>query len=304
MLLSDIATPSFVVDIDSIVYPSATTATATTTTCTTTTSTPQPSKSSNFDPECESLQVRVPSLYLPKFGTTLYPTKVAGGGSFDDDKEGDYPDNATTLLKYEFTEEQSQSRSQSQSQRQHQKNNAVGYLHSSVIRAREDVTDDDAPISTFLAEVDLKQSLCSFNLGRGSTGNSNDTVKAHLVLGLNNHHVGSYYWARSAGMGSSMEAPGVLFGPSSSSDGMDKGIIRWERVGGNSNDGKRSEWVNFLRRGDNVQFLPACEQEAIMAFVKTYEIDKSKDESRIYGISSKGRKLGSEPLVVCRWTLQ
>ena len=38
----------------------------------------------------------------------------------------------------------------------------MGYLHASVIRAREDVTENDTPVSTFLAEVDLTQSLCSF----------------------------------------------------------------------------------------------------------------------------------------------
>ena len=48
-------------------------------------------------------------------------------------------------------------------------------------------------VGTFLAEIDVP-----YGLGRNS----------QLVMGINNHHVGSYYWARSVGMGASMEAPG------------------------------------------------------------------------------------------------
>ena len=68
---------------------------------------------------------------------------------------------------------------------------SIGYVHTSVIRAREDVTSQDGPVATFLAEIDLYPSLCA---------NEGD-LSARLVLGLNNHHVGSYYWARSAGAG-------------------------------------------------------------------------------------------------------
>jgi len=54
---------------------------------------------------------------------------------------------------------------------------AIGYLHSSVIQAREDVvSEEDDPISNFIAELDLDPSLCCGD--------------AQLVLGLNNHHVG------------------------------------------------------------------------------------------------------------------
>jgi len=61
---------------------------------------------------------------------------------------------------------------------------SIGYIHSSIIRAREDKNEDDT--STYLAEIDLDHKLCD---------------DAQLVLGLNNHHVGGYYWARSAGVG-------------------------------------------------------------------------------------------------------
>jgi hypothetical protein len=114
---------------------------------------------------------------------------------------------------------------------------------------------------------------------------------AQLVLGLNNHHVGSYYWARSAGSGAAMEAPGILFDTG--------GILRWKNPRGpmecNSNDGKRSEWANFLRKGDTVQLLPLNVEEAILSAMKS---------DCIFGVSSEGRPLGSEPQVVCKWTLQ
>lgn len=175
---------------------------------------------------------------------------------------------------------------------------AIGYLHSTVNRGRDDaIPGEDDPISTFLAEIDLDPTLCC-----------ND---AHLVLGLNNHHVGSYYWARSAGAGSSMEAPGVRYGGSDNTNNKDansKGILRWLDEGGptacNSNDGKRSEWVNFLRRWDTVQLLPNDGQDTLLAFYKWYGQSSSNDEgssTRIFGISNEGRPMGSEPAVVCEW---
>ena len=66
---------------------------------------------------------------------------------------------------------------------------SIGYIHSSIVRAREDKYEND--ISTFLAEIDLDHKLCD---------------DAQLVLGLNNHHVGGYYWARSAGVGKRSES--------------------------------------------------------------------------------------------------
>ena len=159
-------------------------------------------------------------------------------------------------------------------------NEAFCFLHCKVTRGREEadpVLDD--PASTFLVELDLKPRLCN---------------EAHLVLGLNNHHVGSYYWARSAGTGSSMDAPGIQFDCRNS----DKGILRWDSQDGpvdcNSNDGKRSEWVNFLRPGDNVQLLPSHPEQALHKFAGI---------SRVFGVSSSGRPLGSEPQVVCSWKL-
>jgi hypothetical protein len=161
------------------------------------------------------------------------------------------------------------------------------YFHSTVRRSREQAVEGHAgAVSTFLAELDLLPTEC---------GNSG----AKLVLGLNNHHVGSYYWARSAGSGASMEAPGVLFDMSGKS-----GNLRWDKEGGftecNSNDGKRSEWVNFLRAGDTVQLLPFDVDDAILSITAASE----GSYDRIFGVSSKNRPLGSEPEVVCKWRLQ
>lgn len=160
------------------------------------------------------------------------------------------------------------------------------YLHSSVVRSRDQaVKGQDDPVSTFLAELDLTPSTC------GGSG-------AELVLGLNNHHVGSYYWARSAGSGASMEAPGVLFDTSGAC-----GVLRWEKESGpiacNSNDGKRSEWVNFLRAGDTVQLLPFDVDSAILSMTCS-----NGQANRIFGVSSKNRPLGSEPAVVCEWRVK
>jgi hypothetical protein len=148
-------------------------------------------------------------------------------------------------------------------------NQCYCYIHSKVIRSREQkrVTDAD----TFLVELDVPENTW-----------------AHLVLGLNNHHTISYYWGRSAGMGASMEAPGVKLHGS---------CLLWESATGfadcNSNDGKRSEWVNFLRSGDQVQLKAENDEAAILLF-----------QHSIYGVSAKNRPLGSEPIVVCDWKLE
>jgi len=85
-----------------------------------------------------------------------------------------------------------------------------------------------------------------------------------------------------------MEAPGILF---------QQGRLQWESSEGftacNSNDGKRSEWVKFLGSGDLVQLVPRQPEQAIQSLTTT-----------VYGVSSKGRPLGSEPAVVCEWQVR
>lgn len=92
-----------------------------------------------------------------------------------------------------------------------------------------------------------------------------------------------------------MDAIGIKFGDVDK----DRGTLRWEDEGGpmecNSNDGKRSEWVNFLRVGDTVQLVPmgTSGEDSLLAFLKKFGC--------VYGVSSEGRPLGSEPAVVCEW---
>jgi hypothetical protein len=153
------------------------------------------------------------------------------------------------------------------------------YLHASVVTPR-DATQPDQN-RAFLATLDLLPN-----------------VAAELVLGLNNHHVGSYYWARAAGAGAAMEAPGVVLDAATAN-------LQWESEQGpiacNSNDGKRSEWVNFLRVGDQVQLRPLQldAQDVLAKYASS-----NPPSSRIFGVSSKSRPMGSEPAVVCEWRIE
>lgn len=140
----------------------------------------------------------------------------------------------------------------------------ICYLHTSVVEPKEATTNKN---TRFLVQLDLP---------------SDSQYKAHLVLGQNNHHVISYYWARSAGAGSAAEAPGVE---------LIANQLQWssdDLKECNSNDGKRSEWVAFLRPNDTVQLLP--------------DEDWQSWNFPIWGVSTRGRPLGSEPAVICQWS--
>jgi hypothetical protein len=179
------------------------------------------------------------------------------------------------------------------------------YLHARVVRGRQEGRDDEgrapAVAPTFLCELDLPgthqlahYSPAAANAKLQERGGvvEDDGPIAQLVLGLNNHHVGSYYWARSAGSGAAMEAPGIELSQGS--------VLRWkdpEFSKCNSNDGKRSEWANFLRPGDQVQLVPA--NHALMAHIVYYA-----KQNGIYGVSTRGRPMGSEPIVACRYELR
>jgi len=139
---------------------------------------------------------------------------------------------------------------------------AILYLYSRTIEGREASSDENK-----LAKIDLitRDNPC------------------RLVLGLNNHHTISYYWAQAEGYGSCMDAIGVTY---------NNGILQWS-VGSNSNDGKRSEWVNFLRKGDEVQLILRYGIKALLA-----------NKGKVYGVSSKGRPKGSEPAVACQFDVE
>ncbi len=133
---------------------------------------------------------------------------------------------------------------------------------------------------------------------------------AYLGIGLSNHHVGGYYWARGMGIGASLEAHGVAFRnpadiddfggelywtkreeDSTIQDG--SGVLRGATTdeSSNSNDGKRSEWADFLVRGDTVQLIP---------YNATTVLRESAFE-RILGVRRMGRPLGADPIVEQIW---
>ena len=290
ILLSDIPTPSFIIDTQALLRRHVVRMAAAA----------GPSADDAASPLFRSI---LPSIRCSNNGMLLHPSLMSGGGVSPSTKS--YPtisDAAEcTTIECDFDVIEGSP--------------SVGYIHSSVVRAREDVIlGVDDPISTFLAELDIDCCLCG--------GDENPNGGARLVLGLNNHHVGSYYWARSAGAGSSMEAPGISFGRSNAGSSgavvSSRGILRWIDEEGpkacNSNDGKRSEWVNFLRKGDTVQLVPTDGQSTIMQFIERYGKSQSlslaseEDDGRIvdnndasvkrrrsirvFGISSQGRPMG------------
>ena len=143
---------------------------------------------------------------------------------------------------------------------------------------------------------------------------------AYVGIGLSNHHVGGYYWARGMGIGASLEAHGVLFreaSPSSSSSSprdIDSsnddenevpGELYWKRrdpsmlvsqgattdESSNSNDGKRSEWIDFLQVGDTVQLVP----------LNVSRVLRESKFQRLIGVRRIGRPLGSDPIVERIW---
>ena len=106
--------------------------------------------------------------------------------------------------------------------------------------------------------------------------------------------------ARSSGSGSTMEAPGVRY----VDGGNNSGILQWDNSGphaSNSNDGKRSEWVNFLRKGDKVQLIPISAEESLVEFIKYFDNLGQNECIRVYGVTTDGRPLGSDPSVVCEF---
>ena len=274
VLLSDLPTPSFVLDVRAM------------------------RKRYGISPSSE-----LPSLSLPKHGMTLFPYDPMTDEPLLPDAPG-VVDVAATIectandpIQLDLTDRADQA--------------ALAYFHTSVVRSRSDVEDasvkkDGKP---FLAELDLQPSLCGSDGADASVGKDGKPFLAELdlppslcgsdgarlVLGLNNHHVGSYYWARSAGAGSSMDAIGVAF----VDNGNDRGALCWEDEGGpmacNSNDGKRSEWCNFLRPADTVQLIPmgSTGEDALVEFLD--------HAGCVFGVSSENRPMGSEPEVVCVW---
>ncbi len=284
LLLSDVATPSIVFDISSLQkrLSSATT------------------KHNNND-DC------IPSIHLDKYNITLVPIPV------NDNKKNNNNENRDSFSTVECTNnDEPICWSQLYPTENENENESLlfkklsldefMYFHSSVIQAKDDTS---GTTTNFLAQLDL-------TLSKDLTMTKETSpllLQLQLVLGLNNHHVGSYYWARSAGRGACMEAPGIQFIPSN-------GILCWQQDAGptqcNSNDGKRSEWVNFLNIGDTVQLIIInpphnnkqqqhgdFRQDLLLQLLQPKS--KTTKPMKLFGITSKGRPMGSEPAVICQW---
>jgi hypothetical protein len=119
---------------------------------------------------------------------------------------------------------------------------------------------------------------------------------AYLGIGLANHLVGGYFWARGMGIGASLPAHGVLFNDSTEE-------LYWKKRGpgldaketteesSNSNDGKRSEWADFVTARDTVQLVP----EDVLQVLRDSQF------STMLGVRRIGRPLGADPIVESIW---
>jgi len=127
---------------------------------------------------------------------------------------------------------------------------------------------------------------------------------AYLGIGLANHLVGGYYWARGLGIGASLPAHGVfLTSCNDESENEEYGELYWKKRGpgrnakenteesSNSNDGKRSEWADFVMVGDTVQLVPE----------NTTEVLSYSRFSTLLGVRRIGRPLGADPIVEKKW---
>ena len=97
-------------------------------------------------------------------------------------------------------------------------------------------------------------------------------------------------------MGASLPAHGVFFSDSNSElywkkrgPGMD--ATETTEESSNSNDGKRSEWADFLNVGDTVQLIP----EDVSSVLKESRF------STLLGVRRIGRPLGADPIVEQVW---
>jgi len=83
-----------------------------------------------------------------------------------------------------------------------------------------------------------------------------------------------------------MEAPGYSFNPQ---------LGTLSRVYSNSNDGKRSEWCDFLVKDDQIQLAVDTDfVEAVNEGLKKMK----KNNMKVKVVSNFGVKLGAEPRVV------
>ncbi|KAL3928193.1 MAG: hypothetical protein SGBAC_012751, partial [Bacillariaceae sp.] len=142
---------------------------------------------------------------------------------------------------------------------------------------------------------------------------------AFLGIGLANHHVGGYYWARGMGIGASLPAHGIEVRACVKNDEDDdhdnsddsRSELYWLKRGpglnaletteesSNSNDGKRSEWADFLATGDTVQLVP--KDASALLLQSSSSSEEEGFTKTLIGVRRIGRPLGADPIVEKIW---
>ena len=158
------------------------------------------------------------------------------------------------------------------------------YVHATVLEGRDPAYGAVGSTTAAGQPGDAAVVLAQLDATSAQVGGSG----AFVGLGLNNHFTGGYYWGRSSGPGAAMPAPGV--------DLWDGGapLLQLRRVG-NSNDGKRSEWCEFLTPGDMLQIVPGSLPLALESFDVLVGVTRDGD---------RGVPPGAEPVVEQLWTRQ
>jgi len=172
------------------------------------------------------------------------------------------------------------------------------YVHASVLTGRE---ASDGPVGTTTRAGGTCETsdivLACLDASASECGGSD----AFVGLGLNNHFTGGYYWGRSSGPGAALPAPGVRL-RTEGDDGLltmvrSASVLRNDgEEANNSNDGKRSEWAEFLRSGDQVQIVVSPGElaaDGAAAFETLVGVTRDGDG---------GVPPGAEPLVEAVWT--
>jgi hypothetical protein len=115
---------------------------------------------------------KIPAIVLPDAGAILYP-EVDGATDFDAPQcENLFRDNDVIAV---------------------ESGEVFAYLHASVVLGRTDYSTEGRR-TNFLTELDLPPSLCySKDLPQSAEMAERHDI-AKPCLGLNNHHVGGYYW--------------------------------------------------------------------------------------------------------------
>lgn len=157
------------------------------------------------------------------------------------------------------------------------------YVHSSV-RVGRDPAAGAVGLTTvqgggYTEYVTLAQLDCTSEQAGGAG--------SFVCLGLNNHYTPGYYWGNSVGTGAAEPAPGVAL----RAEGAGRPLLL-ERVA-NTNDGKLSEWCEFLRHGDQISIVPASPA----ALLAAGPLDVLVGVRRV----GEGVPPGAEPKVGAAW---